>query len=199
MATEPLNPSVTPLRGGRFAENTSGIIAAIIACIEASGGAVSSYPSNTAGIIQALIDLKTAIASGSGGGGGGGGAHTHADETSISLSMTCGESVVKGDAVYIKKSDCKVYKAGNTTSFDAANVIGLAEESIAADNPVTIVVRGLLDGLSGLNPGFDYFLDTAGSYTETAPGSGGVYSVLIGQALSATTFDVQPRSPFFRP
>ena len=103
MTTEPLNPSVTPLRGGRFAENTSGIIAAIIACIEASGGAVSSYPSNTAGIIQALIDLKTAIASG-GGGGGGGGAHTHADETSISLSMTCGESVVKGDAVYIKKS-----------------------------------------------------------------------------------------------
>ena len=64
VATEPLNPSVTPLHQQRYAENTSGIIAAITACIQAAGGSVTSYPSNTAGIIQALIDLQTALTTG---------------------------------------------------------------------------------------------------------------------------------------
>ena len=101
---------------------------------------MSSYPSNTAEIIQALIDLKTAIASG-GGGGGGGGAHTHADETSISLSMTCGESVVIAATLSISRNLMVRSTKLETQPADAANVIGLAEESIAANNPVTIVVR----------------------------------------------------------
>ena len=71
MTTEPLNPSVANDYSKRYAENTSGIIAAIVACIVAQGGSVASYPANTGGVIKALLDLKTAIGSGGGGGGGG--------------------------------------------------------------------------------------------------------------------------------
>ena len=68
MTTEPLNPSIAT-DYSEYAENTSGIIAAIVACIVAQGGSVASYPANTGGVIKALLDLKTAISSGGGGGG----------------------------------------------------------------------------------------------------------------------------------
>ena len=188
MATEPLNPSVTPLFQPRYAENTSGIIAAITACIQAAGGQVTSYPANTAGIIQALIDLQNAI---SGGGSG-------AQSVAALVPAIAGEALAVGDAVYIQASDGRAYKAYNNNSREKANAIGLAKESVA--NPgdqVTIVVRGPLAGLSGLSVGLDYFLDNNGVISTTAPTGGGVYSVPIGQAISATQIDVQPGQPIY--
>ena len=186
MTTEPLNPSVNPLFQGRFAENTSGIIAAITTCIQAAGGVVKAYPSNTAGIIQALIDLQLAI---SGGGSGAQSVATLAPSTS-------GEPLAPGDAVYIKASDGKAYKASNIFTREQANILGVAKNSAAtSDLPVTIVVRGPFDGYTGLTVGSDYFLDAGGGKTITAPGGGGLYSVFIGQAISGTTMDVQPLPP----
>lgn len=186
MTTEPLNPSVTPLFQGRFAENTSGIIAAITTCIQAAGGTVKSYPANTAGVIQALIDLQLAIS------GGGSGSQSVA---ALSPS-TSGEPLTAGEAVYIKASDGKAYKATNISTREQANTLGVAKNSAAsADLPVTVVVRGPFDGYTGLTVGSDYFLDVDGGKTTTAPGGGGLYSVFIGQAISATTMDVQPSSP----
>ncbi len=188
MATEPLNPSVTPLFQPRYAENTSGIIAAITACIQAAGGQVTSYPANTAGIIQALIDLQSAI---SGGGSG-------AQSVAALNPAVAGEALSLGDAVYIQASDGRVYKAYNNNSREKANVLGLAKES--ASNPgdqVTIVARGPIAGLSGLSVGLDYFLDNGGAISLTAPTGGGVYSVPIGQAISATQIDVQPGQPIY--
>ena len=186
MTTEPLNPSVTPLYGGRYSENTSGIIAAIVACIEAAGGAVMSYPANTAGIIQALIDLQVAIT------GGGSGTQSVASLAPT----TSGEALVTGDAVYISSADGKVYKATSTYNFESANILGLVKTGVAAaDLPVTIVVRGPCGGLSGLSTGKDYFLGLSGGITETPPGGGGIYSVMIGQAIAQDKIDVQPMPP----
>ena len=188
MATEPLNPSVTPLYQPRYAENTSGIIAAITACIQAAGGQVTSYPANTAGIIQALIDLQNAI---SGGGSG-------AQSVAALVPAIAGEALAVGDAVYIQASDGRVYKAYSNNSREKANVIGLAKEAVSnAGDQVTVVARGPIAGLTGLTVGLDYFLDNNGAISTTAPSGGGVYSVHVGPAISSTQLDVQPNPPVY--
>ncbi len=188
MATEPLNPRVTPLFQPRYAENTSGIIAAITACIQAAGGAVTSYPSNTAGIIEALIDLQNAIS------GGGSGAQSVASL----VPATSGEALDLGDAVYLNPLDGKVFKAYSNNSRAKANVLGLAKEAVAsADQQVTIVARGPISGLTGLSVGLDYFLENDGNITTTPQSGGGVFSTHIGQAISATKLDVQPGQPIY--
>ena len=188
MATEPLNPSVTPLHQGRYAENTSGIIAAITACIQAAGGPVTSYPANTAGIIQALIDLQTVLTTGG----------TSAQSVATLVPSVAGEPLALGDAVYIRTSDGRAYKTLSNNMREKANVIGLVKTGVP--NPgdaVTIVARGPIDGLSGLAAGVDYYLGNNGAITQTAPSGGQVYSVHVGQAISATQLDVQPLQPIF--
>jgi hypothetical protein len=172
-----------PLYQERYAENTSGIIAAITACIAAAGGTVVSYPSNTAGIIQALLDLRTAI-SGAG----------PASDVSALIPVTAGEVLAVGDAVYMAANG-KVYKARNTGTREQANVLGLARDAAAADASVVVVCRGKIDGLSGLTVGSEYFLGINGTYSLTPPVGGGSYLAMVGQAISATKLDVQPQSP----
>jgi len=172
-----------PLYQDRYAENTSGIIAAITACIAAAGGTVVSYPSNTAGIIQALIDLRTAI-SGAG----------PASDVSTLIPVTAGESLGVGDAVYME-IDGKVYKARNTGTREQANVLGLARDAAAPEATVVIVARGKIDGLVGLTVGGEYFLGMNGTYSVTPPLGGGSYLAMVGQAISATRLDVQPQNP----
>ena len=92
----------------------------------------------------------------------------------------------------------RVYKAYSNNSREKANVLGLAKESVSnAGDQVTIVARGPIAGLSGLSVGLDYFLDNGGAISTTAPTGGGVYSVPIGQAISATQIDVQPGQPIY--
>jgi hypothetical protein len=172
-----------PLYQERYAENTSGIIAAITACIAAAGGTVVSYPSNTAGVIQALIDLRSAI-SGAG----------PASDVSTLLPVTAGEALAVGDAVYMA-ADGKVYKARNTGTRNEANVLGLARDSAAADSSVVVVVRGKIAGLAGLTAGSEYFLGLNGTYSLTPPVGGGIYLSMVGQAISTTQLDVQPQTP----
>ena len=136
MTTEPLNPSVANDYSKRYAENTSGIIAAIVSCIVAQGGSVASYPANTGGVIKSLLDLKTAISSGGGGCGGGGGS---AD--TVDLSNTAGESVALDDAVYLH-TDGKVYKAINNDTRAKATVVGVVKAAANANANATIVLRG---------------------------------------------------------
>ena len=148
---------------------------------------MKSYPSNTAGIIQALIDLQVAIT------GGGSGAQSVA----ALLPTTAGENVTKGDAVYISSVDGKVYKTTNINSKERATLLGLAKEDALANNPLTVVARGPIEGLTGLSVGREYFLTTNGGISTTAPTGGGVYSTFVGQAVSATVMDVQPVAPIY--
>ncbi len=147
---------------------------------------MKAYPSNTAGIIQALIDLQLAIS------GGG----TGAQSVATLLPSTSGEVFSAGDALYIKSADGKAYKASTIFSREQANIIGVAKNGVtSADEPVTIVARGPFSDYTGLSPGSEYFLDVDGGKTETPPGGGGLYSVFIGTAISSTTMDMHPLPP----
>ena len=111
-------------------------------------------------------------------------------------SGTTGEALAQGDAVYVKNSDGKIYKATNANTFEKANALGLAREAVsAADKPVAIVVRGPCDGHSGLTIGAEHFLGLDGAITPTPPNGGGLYSVQLGTAISATQLDVHPVAP----
>lgn len=146
---------------------------------------MTAYPSNTAGIIRALMDLQLAI---SGGGGGTPG-------VAVKLPMEAGESLNKGDAIYVSSVDGKIYKATNTTSLEQATVLGLVEANAVAGNSVNVIARGPLGGFTGLVTASEYYLDLAGSITPTPPGGGGTFLTRIGQAVSATTMELQPQSP----
>lgn len=148
---------------------------------------MTSYPANTGGIIEALIDLQLAI---SGGGSG-------SQNVSTLIGTTAGEAISKGDAVYVNAGDAKVYKATSIFTRQQANVLGLAKEDALVDTALTVVVRGPLVELSGLTAGSDYFLGSDGQITPTAPTGGGVYSAFVGQAVSATTIDVHPTAPVY--
>lgn len=140
-----------------------------------------SYPSNTAGIIQALIDLRSALSGA-------------APDVSTSVPVTAGESITTGDAVYMA-ADGKVYRASNSATRDHANVLGLAREAAVVDAEVVVILRGKIAGLAGLVPGSEYFLLLNGTYSPTPPIGGGSYLTMVGQAISASQLDVQPQPP----
>jgi len=167
----------------QYTENTSGIIAAINACIAEAGGTVTSYTHNTGGVIAALLDLKTAI-SGLGGGGG----------AAVEIEAVAGEALALGEAVYLH-TDGKVYKATNDGSRAEATVFGLVKAAAIISASATIIIRGSCTGMSGLTVGSEYFLDTSGGIATTVTTTSGDYVVNVGQAQSATVLDVDVRQP----
>ena len=169
----------------QYTENTSGIIAAINACIAEAGGTVTSYNHNTGGIIAALLALKVEIASM---GGGGGTAAT------VEIAAVAGEALALGEAVYLH-TDGKVYKAKNDGNRAEATVFGLVKAAASISASATMIVRGSCTGMSGLTVGSEYFLDTTGAIATTVTTTSGDYVVNVGQAQSATVLDVDVRQP----
>lgn len=190
MTTEPLNPSVANDYSKRYAENTSGIIAAIVACIVAQGGSVASYPANTGGVIKALLDLKTAIGSGGGGGGGGGSADT------VELSITAGEAVALDDAVYLH-TDGKVYKAINSDTRAKATVVGVVKTAANANANATIVLRGKVTsvGAFGAAGNVLWLSNSAGQISNTVTTVSGDFITKVGTALDADNLVVMIEPP----
>ena len=191
MTTEPLNPSVANDYSKRYAENTSGIIAAIVACIVAQGGSVASYPANTGGVIKALLDLKTAISSGGGGGGGGGGS---AD--TVELSITAGESVALDDVVYLH-TDGKVYKAINNDTRAKATVVGVVKTAANANANATIVLRGKVTstGAFGAAGNVFWLSNSTGQLSGTPAAATGDFVTKVGTALDANNLVVMIEPP----
>jgi hypothetical protein len=165
----------------QYTENTSGIIAAINACIAAAGGTVTAYTNNTAGVIAALLDLKTAI-------GESGSAETVEEE------VTAGETLLLGHAVYLH-TDGKIYKATPSGTRAQATVFGLAKAGVATDETVTLVISGYITEMSGLTAGAEYFVAASGAISTTVPSASGSYVTRVGQAQSATIFSVNPAQP----
>jgi hypothetical protein len=183
VTSEPLNPNVdVAAYNRRFAENDWGILAAICHCIETAGGQVRSYPANTAGIIRALQDLATVIATVTGG------------STIINFPMTLGENCAFGDALYIAP-DGLAYRSFAGGSRDEATVQGLATEAGLSGAQINVALAGGLVGFTGLTPGAEYFLALTpeGAITNTAPSGAGDFVVKVGEALSTTTFMVRPK------
>lgn len=145
---------------------------------------MTSYPSNTGGIIQALIDLQAAL----------GGTGTATTGIAVTLPVTAGESISKGQALYIA-TDGLAYVASNVFARQNATVLGFAKTAATTGQAFICVARGRIEGLTGLAPGLQYYLTLSGGITPTAPTGGGMYLVSVGQALSTTALDVDPQPP----
>lgn len=141
---------------------------------------MTSYPSNTAGIIQALIDLQTILSGNSG--------------VVVTLPVVAGESISAGQAVYLA-GDGLAYKGTNASSRAAAAVLGFAKTTVSPGSNLIVIGRGRLAAFSGLYPGQEYYLALDGGITATPPNGGGVYLVNVGQALSSTELDVDMQPP----
>jgi len=99
---------------------------------------------------------------------------------------TAGETLTVGQAVCIKASDNKIYKA-DADDATLRPALGLIGKGGAANSVVEIVTDGILAGASNATPGERLYLsNTAGAITTTAPNNPQV----IGFGLPGTTANV---------
>jgi hypothetical protein len=99
-------------------------------------------------------------------------------------SVTLGENVSAGDALYMKSSDGKAYKADADVAESVTNFLGLAAAAGTSGNATYYISEGgVMTGLSGLTADREYFLsNTAGAISLTE----GTYPFKVGLALSTT-------------
>jgi len=141
------------------------------------------YDPNYRGLVDAVIDLKEGF--------------TTFAPAKVTFNTTTFEDVTEGNALYMRTSDGKVGKASAADgSIENAFVIGFANISALANEPIQVVVAGLQD-ISGLNAGDLFFLSptTAGEITVTPPSSPGQAVVRIGEAASTTQLSIQIEPP----
>lgn len=104
--------------------------------------------------------------------------------------ITASETIAAGGLVNIwNSSGVKVRNADNTSTSKQAH--GFCVAGVTSGNPGTIHIGpGINTGVSGLTVGAEYYLDTVGAVTATAPTSGGTVVQSVGVAKSATELEV---------
>ena len=167
-----------------YEPNTAGAIAVLVDIMTANAFTMTRQPYdyNFHGLIDALIDLKE-------------GFPTFAPER-VGFDATTFEDVTDGDALYMRTSDGLVGKAQADGTQDEAIVVGFADDDAASGGTVKVLVAGLLDDQTGIDPGDVYFLSTTpGEITLTAPSSAGQYVTRVGEGATATEFSIQLEPP----
>ncbi len=105
----------------------------------------------------------------------------------ITTAYTYGEDITSGQALYVKATDGKAYKASGATDAEASNsFIGIALDSgLANSTGNRIQISGLVSGLGYVfaSIGNIYLSDTAGDISSTP----GTYKKMIGFAPSTST------------
>jgi|CXWL01.1.fsa_nt_gi hypothetical protein len=109
---------------------------------------------------------------------------TDFNDYTLSKTVTLGETIAAGEAVYLKSSDGKVYKTDADTLESILNFIGFAAEAGVLNETKRVVLAGrMVTGLSGLTAGTIYYLsNTAGALSS----SEGTYPLAVGVAVSTT-------------
>lgn len=98
-------------------------------------------------------------------------------------SLVAGGTISKGNAVYIKDSDNKLYKTDASGTESAYKFVGFARKDASTGDAVELDTE-ITATQSGLDAGQEYFLtDTAGTIS-TSPGT---YKVKVGVAINSTT------------
>tara|TARA_R100000988_G_scaffold40146_1_gene19889 strand:- start:244 stop:771 length:528 start_codon:yes stop_codon:yes gene_type:complete len=140
------------------------------------------YAPNFRGLVDALIDLKEGFPTRVTG--------------RLEVSLTTGENITQGDALYLDSGTGKVMKAIGNATADEATVVGFAKETKFANNPCDVQIAGIL-GVSGLNPGvLMYLSDTGtGAITATAPTTAGRFVVRVGEVAAANQLIIRPEPP----
>ena len=168
----------------RYEPNIGGAIDILIDIMTANGFTLTRQPydHNYGGLIEALIDLKD-------------GFPTFAPER-VGFDATTFEAVDDGDALYMRTSDGAVDKARAGGTQDEAIVVGFADDAAALGASVKVLVAGLLDYPSAINPGDVHFLSTtAGEITTTAPSTAGQYVTRVGEGATTSEFSIQLEPP----
>lgn len=103
------------------------------------------------------------------------------------LTLVAAEAITAGFAVRLDTSSGK-FTPANGSAAGEARIFGIALKSVAADEPVTAVRKGYLDGwdLSGMNYDAVVYLSDTDGRLDTAAGT---VSTVVGRVIpgSATT------------
>ena len=168
----------------RYEPNIGGAIDILIDIMAANGFTLTRQPydHNFGGLVEALIDLKE-------------GFPTFAPER-VGFDATTFEAVSDGDALYMRSSDGKVGKAQADGTLDEAIVVGFADDDAAINATVKVLVAGLLDYPSLIDPGDVYFLSvTPGQITTTVTSTAGHYVTRVGEGATTSEFSIQLEPP----
>ena len=113
----------------------------------------------------------------------------------IDVAQNAGETI-DGEtlpvAVYIKKSDNKVY-ACDGDALDALVFIGFAITNGTDGNSISVQISGVVSGFTGLNIGSKYYVQD----DKTIGTDLGTYMVLVGVAISATEILIENKPTEF--
>lgn len=109
--------------------------------------------------------------------------------------ITASENLAAGDLVNVWNNGglFKVRKADATTSGKEAHGFVLA--AVTSGNPATVYFEGSNTGVTGLTPGVQFLLTTAGTVGTTAPSGSGNVVQRVGFAVSATVLNFQSEVP----
>lgn len=112
------------------------------------------------------------------------------NDYTLNPAYTYGETITAGQALYLKASDGKVYKASALTAAHMDAFVGIALVSGVANDTNPVLAPGkVANGLSSLTAGGKVYLgDTAGALSTTA----GTTSFIIGVAISTTAMLIDP-------
>lgn len=107
------------------------------------------------------------------------------NDFSMNPTYTYGETLAVGDAVYLKASDSKIYKADADVQTQIDAYVGIVAVAGVLNDTNRIFAPGkIATGLSGLTAGTVYYLsNTAGGLSATT----GTIALIVGVALSTTT------------
>jgi len=107
----------------------------------------------------------------------------------VSIDVTAGVSLAAGDMVNLYNDG-----GGKARLADASlsrPTHGFVDEAVTSGNTATVILVGVIEGLSGMTPGATQYLGDDGAATETAPTAGIVQEV--GVAASATEMTFAPK------
>lgn len=103
----------------------------------------------------------------------------------------CGEAITAGNWVYRDASDGNLLKKLVNTSLAAAQAYGVAMGGAPDNGAVVVQKSGTINGTATLVVGEHYFASaTAGSQEPSADVGSGDFATHLGQAPTATSFEI---------
>ncbi len=107
----------------------------------------------------------------------------------VSVEVIAGTNLGAGDLVNLYNNGGNKARLADAALSRVAH--GFAKEAVGSGNTATVILVGVIEGLSGLTPGATQYLGDDGAATETAPTAGIVQEV--GVAASATEMTFAPK------
>lgn len=110
-------------------------------------------------------------------------------DNTITDDYTYGATIAVNDLLYLDTADAKWKLADASAASTCTGQLGFAlEAGVDTDTGKRVQLAGVVTGLSGLTPGWQFVSDTAGDISNTA----GTYKKMVGYAPNATTLIMVP-------